>query len=243
MMDSFGARLRRERERRHIALATIAASTKIKQSLFEELERDDASHWPSGIFRRSFIRAYAEAIGLPGDAIVKEFLERFPDPAAPGPVLAAPTAQRQVTVEVEPPPPAALRMVLDEHAMPDARPARPVLPPRRAASWAALVWDGGILVVIAALGFVIFDRFWMPLALGSIIYSLGGIAALGLTPGMWLWGQAARTETGSASTISASIRSRFRVKDRRVKDRRVRQVEPASIPFRTARRGRPQATS
>ena len=81
MTDSFGTRLRRERERQQIALADIAARTKIKASLFEELERDDVSHWPSGIFRRSFIRSYAVALGLDADAVVKEFTERFPDPA------------------------------------------------------------------------------------------------------------------------------------------------------------------
>jgi len=79
--DSFGTRLRSERERRHIALASISENTKISASLFEGLERDDVSRWPSGIFRRAFIRSYAAAIGLDADAIAREFLERFPDPA------------------------------------------------------------------------------------------------------------------------------------------------------------------
>jgi len=81
-MDSgFGARLRAQREDRHVALATIAEQTKIKQSLLDELERDDVSHWPPGIFRRSYIRAYAQAIGLDPDSIVREFLTRHPDPS------------------------------------------------------------------------------------------------------------------------------------------------------------------
>jgi hypothetical protein len=80
MPDNFGARLRQHRERRGIDLSTVAAQTKIKTSLLEELERGDVSHWPSGIFRRSFIRAYALAIQLEPDPIVREFLERFPDP-------------------------------------------------------------------------------------------------------------------------------------------------------------------
>ena len=79
--DTFGARLRRERERRHIALSSISENTKISASLFAALERDDASRWPSGIFRRAFIRSYAAAIGLDADAVAREFLERFPDPA------------------------------------------------------------------------------------------------------------------------------------------------------------------
>jgi cytoskeletal protein RodZ len=84
--ETFGTRLRRERERRHVALSSIAEDTKISASLFEALERDDASRWPSGIFRRAFIRSYAAAIGLDPDAIAKEFLERFPDPAEMAPV-------------------------------------------------------------------------------------------------------------------------------------------------------------
>ena len=79
-MDSFGSRLRYERERRQIALTSIAESTKIGLALLEGLERDDVARWPSGIFRKSFIRSYAEAIGLDADAIVREFVERYPDP-------------------------------------------------------------------------------------------------------------------------------------------------------------------
>ena len=79
-MDSFGSRLRYERERRQIALKSIAESTKIGITLLEGLERDDVSRWPSGIFRKSFVRSYAEAIGLKPDSIVREFVERYPDP-------------------------------------------------------------------------------------------------------------------------------------------------------------------
>jgi transcriptional regulator with XRE-family HTH domain len=80
MPDSFGARLRERREQQHVALTTIAEQTKIKVSLLEALERDDVSHWPSGIFRRAFIRAYALAIGLEPDTVVREFLDLYPDP-------------------------------------------------------------------------------------------------------------------------------------------------------------------
>ena len=75
-----GARLRQRREQQQIALSTIAEQTKIKLSLLDELERDEVAHWPTGIFRRAFIRAYALAIGLDPDVIVREFLERYPDP-------------------------------------------------------------------------------------------------------------------------------------------------------------------
>ena len=79
-MDSLGSRLRRERERRQIALKSIAESTKIGIPLLEGLERDDVSRWPSGIFRKSFVRSYAMAVGLDPETIVREFVERNPDP-------------------------------------------------------------------------------------------------------------------------------------------------------------------
>ena len=79
MPVSFGARLRLRREEQGLALGAIAEELKIKLSLLEAVERDDVSHWPSGIYRRAFIRAYAHAIGLNPDVIVREFLELYPD--------------------------------------------------------------------------------------------------------------------------------------------------------------------
>jgi transcriptional regulator with XRE-family HTH domain len=78
---SYGARLRLQREQAGVSLSAIAERTKIKQSLLEGLERDNVAAWPGGIFRRSYFRAYAHAIGLDPDAAVREFLERYPDPA------------------------------------------------------------------------------------------------------------------------------------------------------------------
>ena len=80
MCESFGAGLRQRREEQQIALSTIAERTKIKLSLLEGLERDDVSRWPSGIFRRAFVRDYARAIGLQPEIVVREFLDRYPDP-------------------------------------------------------------------------------------------------------------------------------------------------------------------
>jgi transcriptional regulator with XRE-family HTH domain len=89
MPETFGARLRRQREEQNIPLATIAEQTKIKVSLLEALERDDVSRWPSGIFRRAYVRAYAHAIGLSPDEVVREFAERYPDPAQDSEPVAA----------------------------------------------------------------------------------------------------------------------------------------------------------
>jgi transcriptional regulator with XRE-family HTH domain len=76
--DLFGPRLRAERERRGISIDTIAAVTKVGGDLWEGLERNDLSRWPSGIFARAFVRDYARAIGLDADDVVDEFCRLFP---------------------------------------------------------------------------------------------------------------------------------------------------------------------
>jgi hypothetical protein len=80
MPEGFGARLRKHREERQIDLSWIAEQTKIKRSLLEALERDDVSRWPSGIFRRAYVRTYAHIIGLDPDVVLREFVEVHPDP-------------------------------------------------------------------------------------------------------------------------------------------------------------------
>lgn len=80
MSATFGTRLRLQRERQRISLASIAEQTKIRLPLLEALERGDASNWPRGIFGRSYIRAYARAVGLDPDATVREFIECHPEP-------------------------------------------------------------------------------------------------------------------------------------------------------------------
>jgi len=97
---AFGRRLRDQRERHGVALESIAATTKINASLFAALERGDLSAWPSGIFRRAFVRAYATAIGIAPEPVVAEFASLFPED---GIVVEAP---------VVPQAPSELRMTL-----------------------------------------------------------------------------------------------------------------------------------
>lgn len=76
---AFGRRLRIARERAGVTLEAIAKSTKIKASLLAELENNDLSHWPRGIFRRAFFREYLAAIGMTSESLVAEFVQLFPD--------------------------------------------------------------------------------------------------------------------------------------------------------------------
>jgi hypothetical protein len=79
-----GAYLRAERERRGLTLRTISENTKVSLPLLEGLEADDISRWPGGIFRRAFVRAYAEAVGLDPDDVFKRFEQHHRPPSADG---------------------------------------------------------------------------------------------------------------------------------------------------------------
>jgi cytoskeletal protein RodZ len=72
-MGSFGETLRREREMRGVTLQEIAAATKISVRFLEALEREEFHKLPGGIFNRSFVRAYANYLGLDEDHVIAEF--------------------------------------------------------------------------------------------------------------------------------------------------------------------------
>jgi cytoskeleton protein RodZ len=74
----FGARLREARERRGVNLRAIADATKISVGTLEALERNDISRLPGGIFSRSFVRAYAEQVGLEPEQTIADFITQFP---------------------------------------------------------------------------------------------------------------------------------------------------------------------
>jgi len=78
---TLGAYLRAERERRGLALRTISENTKVSLPLLEGLEADDISRWPGGIFRRAFVRSYAESVGLDPDDVFKRFEQQHRPPA------------------------------------------------------------------------------------------------------------------------------------------------------------------
>jgi transcriptional regulator with XRE-family HTH domain len=102
---AFGSRLRTQRERRGVTLESIVESTKIKLSLLEALERGEASQWPRGLFRRAYLRDYANAIGLAAEPIVAEFVKLFPEDGSPvtdDAALAALQEPMRLTFAVEP---------------------------------------------------------------------------------------------------------------------------------------------
>jgi len=96
--ESFGRRLRSERERRGILLDTIAASTKIKASLLADLERGDLSKWPRGICKRAFVREYAASVGLVPESVVEECVRLFPDEDSGHARISEPPSELRLTL-------------------------------------------------------------------------------------------------------------------------------------------------
>ncbi|HVU79613.1 MAG TPA: RodZ domain-containing protein [Gaiellaceae bacterium] len=92
-MLEIGATLREARERRHLTQAEVEAATMIPARYLQALEREEFDRLPEGLYRRSFLREYAEYLGLNGDLYVVEYdLRIAPPPPPPEP----PPARRTV---------------------------------------------------------------------------------------------------------------------------------------------------
>ena len=182
---SFGRRLRDHRERHQITLGAIATATKIKPSVFEELERGDVSTWPCGIFRRAFVRAYATAIGLPPESLIEEFVQLFPESDA-GESVAAPGNELRLTLVVDP----WRRMATTF--------TRVIV---------ALV-EAGLIVAIARLtAWISATSYWSACAVIALVYYALSTAWMGRSPASWylqnglpvLWHRHRRPTLRSAS--------------------------------------------
>lgn len=254
MNDSFGTRLRRERERRQITLAQIADTTKIKASLFESLERDNVSRWPSGIFRRSFIRAYAQAIGLDPESTCREFVQRFPEPgdAPPEPANASvpgggardttPTHVTRLAIargagvvafaagaDLEGG--GTLRLTLadtDLSPVPRRRKDTDFQTDGPGSRWRTVALDFGTVLAVALTAFIALDRFWMPLAVTSVLYFVVSSLVFGTTPAVLFFANAPVSD-GTPPTAAAitSLDRALEMRDILRGDARPRSVTPA----------------
>ena len=92
--EAFGPNLRRIRLQSGVSLQQLATATKVSETLWSGLERNDFSRWPSGIFARAYVREYAKAIGVDPEATVDEFCRWFPN----GDRRALPTIKGQAEI-------------------------------------------------------------------------------------------------------------------------------------------------
>lgn len=72
---TFGEQLRRERERRGMAVETICATTKVPMRHLVSLETGALTELPGGVFRRGFLRSYLGAVGLEESPWMEQFEE------------------------------------------------------------------------------------------------------------------------------------------------------------------------
>lgn len=190
---AFGATLRRERERRGVSLEAIAEETKVGLALLEALERGDLARWPTGIFRRAFVRAYAEAAGLDARAVLNEFLRIFPDEDLEAAVAAPP-----VDFAAAEPLHEALRITFADETG---------LGLRAALRRCALV--GADLVVVAAVSagakMAGVAAPWPELfGMVGVVYFACGVIAAGTSPASWWLQRRSRPRRAAHSAASAS---------------------------------------
>lgn len=80
------------RQKTGLSLEQIAESTKISIYFLRAIEEEDFSRLPGGIFDRSYIRQYADAIGIDAAEVLEEYQRRTscalqsptPQQASPG---------------------------------------------------------------------------------------------------------------------------------------------------------------
>jgi hypothetical protein len=183
--DTFGLSLRRARQHRGVSLADIASQTNVKVELWEDLERNDFTRWPAGIYARTWIRAYADLIGADPNKTVDDFCRWFPQ----GDRRAEPELRRHADI---------VGHELAWHGDPrpgdgDRRAAAPAAPPdkpngihpRHIRLIAAACDLGVVLILVLAATALLPAGRWPALAIVATLYHAISLTFLGCTPAVW----------------------------------------------------------
>jgi cytoskeletal protein RodZ len=80
-MPEIGETLRETRMRRHIDLSEVEAATKIRAKYLRALENEEWDLLPGPTFVKTFLRTYAEYLGLDPRGLVEEYRQRYERPA------------------------------------------------------------------------------------------------------------------------------------------------------------------
>lgn len=183
-ITTLGAYLRAERERRGLTLKTISEGTKVSVPLLEGLESDDISRWPGGIFRRAFVRSYAEAVGLDPDAVFRRFEQQH-----------RPVQSEAVTEN----PLSAIEAAVTEHSRPvRGGPSLPALAPARA-RYLGTAADLTVAAVLAFGSAAAGSRLLWPVLMIAAYYAIG-VLLTGTSPMVALLSQ---VETPAAPPAEA----------------------------------------
>ncbi|MFV4677418.1 helix-turn-helix domain-containing protein, partial [Mycobacterium tuberculosis] len=71
--STIGDFLRALREHKGLTLAELAATTRIRRAYLQGIEEGDRSSQPSRPFAIGYVRSYAQALGIDGDAAAARF--------------------------------------------------------------------------------------------------------------------------------------------------------------------------
>src|ERR1700759_3428373 len=97
-MPEIGVMLREARMRAHIDISEIEAETKIRAKYLRALENEEWDLLPGPTYVKSFLRTYAEALGLDARLLVEEYKlrhERLSDHELSRPIGAAAAGRKR----------------------------------------------------------------------------------------------------------------------------------------------------
>jgi len=77
---ALGEKLRNARLNAKLTTAQVAASTRMKVQIVEDIEREDFKRIAAPIYGKGFIRLFAEMVGLDPVPLVEEYMSRFVNP-------------------------------------------------------------------------------------------------------------------------------------------------------------------
>ena len=153
--------LRRARQARGLTLQDVADRTKLSPRILLKIETGEFGALPPGVQGRAHIRAYARAVGLDADEVLRGLADRLP--AEPDPVESLRARARERFAE-DHPVAAALRDRAGEwqrSAIELARSAPP-LPVRRIGPWPyALAGAIDAAVIAAVAGVMLLGATWV----------------------------------------------------------------------------------
>jgi hypothetical protein len=95
-MPPIGETLREARLRRKVEIAEVETATKIRAKYLRALENEEFERLPGSTYARTFLRTYAEYLGLDPHLLVEEYRVRHePAPDEEAPPLAPPPPRRR----------------------------------------------------------------------------------------------------------------------------------------------------
>jgi cytoskeleton protein RodZ len=97
--QNLGSRLRAAREAKGLTISELADQTRVRVAALEAIEAGDFARLPEPIYVQSYLRAFAQAVGVPVEPILEAFRRGAPSTPAPSAVAVAVSRR---TIETKP---------------------------------------------------------------------------------------------------------------------------------------------